>query len=836
MGKGGGSAPAPTSQTVQQSNIPEYARPYFEDIMTRGTTASNVAYQPYTGERVAPFSPLQQQAFQGIQNLGPSPLLQPAAGLTGAAGIGGLGAGAQYTQQATSPGAMQAYMSPYMQNVVDWQKTQAIQDYGRQLPGQQAAATRAGAFGGSRQAIVEAEAQRNLQNQLGGIQAQGTQAAFDQANKNLQFGSQLGLQGLGLAGQMGQQFGQLGQTAFGQQAAAAQAQQQAGAIQQAQGQQQRDLAYEEFMRQQLYPQSQLQFLSSLLRGSVVAPQQTMYSYQAQPSMVSQLGGLGLGALGLSKAFGAKEGGEVPGYADGGDVEGFAEGGVASNVAKLTKFLMASQNPEQDVRRMSGTPIEKYLALQKVQQLRGATQNQAALDRGVPQGTVMDEMGLAGMDAGVMDGEYAGGGIVAFKDGKEVPGGQAEFDITDPLGIFSGLKALYNRPRSYATPGEEARARRLAESYPQGLYGTGLPEVTTSPSGIAAALPQPVASPDQLQGRPANRPEDFARPAAAPMSTAPDAQKVPAARPSITPGQTIKPAEDELMKFNKIEKLDPAAREAEYRKAMEEKFPSELKERLDEYKSQAAQAREDRDADRWLAVAMGGFAAAAGQSPYALQNFAQGLGLTTKEMATINKDFRKAEDLRNKAIREERKADRLERMGMEEKAMQTRQMAEKYNLDVEKANQSLQAHLAQTKAYREATASRERTSMAQIGETAGLRRDMQAAQLAAQERDKILGAQAKIEKGLEQFNTELDTLKLAKAKGATTMPVKGKGDVPIDTLIQNITAARQAARRELEKDYRIPEAGAVTAPKPGAVMSGYRFKGGDPSKQESWEKI
>lgn len=320
MGKGGGS-PAPTTSQVNQSNLPEYARPYFEDLLQRGQTASQVQYQPYGGERTAGFSPLQEQGFQGIQGLGPSSLNAPAAGLTGVAGLGGLGAGQNYAQQATSPGSMQAYMSPYMQNVVDFQKTQAVNDYGRQLPGQQAAASRAGAFGGSRQAIVESEAQRNLQNTLGGIQAQGSQQAFEQANKNLQFGSQLGLQGLGLAGQMGQQLGQLGQTAFGQQAAAAQAQQAAGATQQAQSQDILNKRYEDFMQQQTFPQSQLQFYSSLLRGVPVSPNQTMYQYQAPATAANQIASLGLGAYGTSKLFGAKDGGEIKGYAVGGIVGG-----------------------------------------------------------------------------------------------------------------------------------------------------------------------------------------------------------------------------------------------------------------------------------------------------------------------------------------------------------------------------------------------------------------------------------------------------------------------------------------------------------------------------------
>lgn len=750
MGKGS-PAPAPQPSTITQntSSIPEYARPYFEDIMQRGQAASQVQYQPYTGERVAGFSPLQDQAFQGIQSLGVSPLMTPATNMTGAAGIGGLTAGSNYTQQATSPGAMQAYMSPYMQNVVDWQKTQAINDYGRQLPGMNAAATRAGAFGGSRQAIVEAEGQRNLQNQLAGIQAQGTQSAFDAARQAQQFGSQLGLQGLGLTGQMGAQFGQLGQQAFGQQAAALQAQQQAGAIQQAQEQQRKDLAYEEFMRQQLYPQSQLQFLSSLLRGSVVAPQQTMYTYQQQPSMVSQLGGLGLGALGLSNAFKAKDGGEVPGYADGGITggRGVEQGITQSRVTKARKEILQGVIPKDQMAAMIAL---KQLELEK------AKSNQQALDayrQQAQQPTVYDEemgklasAGVAGLDAGVMDDRVfaaAGGGIVAFNQGgskgREVDVGAMtpdEFERYNRQQALSG--ALGTVGRGLATPFTAFTDVVQTAVHPirEGLYTLGIgeeknPEIKYltprlwgykgEQAGVPAALPKKAAP--EVPYTQAMMDADNSRKAA--PGTQPT---IPPARPALTPGQAIKPAEDELMKFNKIEKLDPAAREAEYRKAMEEKFPSELKDRLEELKAQGQQAVKDRDADRWLAVAMGGFAAAAGQSPYALQNFAQGLGLTTKEMATINKDFRKAEDLRNKAIREERKADRLERMGIDDKARDIRSRAEKFNLDATKVDNDLKAHLAQTAAYKEANRLRAAEIAGARKDAADARKDLQTQRL------------------------------------------------------------------------------------------------------------
>ena len=461
---GGGGSSQPTQQNVTQTNLPEYARPYFEDLMKRGQEASQVEYQPYTGQRTAGFTPLQEKAFEGIQNLGPSPLVGTGAAFSGMAGLGGLSAGQQYQQMATDPNAIRSFMSPYMQNVVDFQKSQAVQDYARQLPGQQAAATRAGAFGGSRQAIVEAEAQRNLQNQLAGIQAQGSQSAFDTARQAQQFGANLGLQGFGLAGQMGQQFGQLGQQAFGQQAAALQAQQQAGAAQQAQAQDVINKRYEDFMQQTLYPQSQLQFYSSLLRGVPVAPQQTMYQYQAPASPVNQLMSAGLGAYGIGKMF-AKEGGEIKGYAGGGAVDGYAVGGAVKS--PQAQYEMALRMPierlQQILQGMPG-PIEQGVALLVLNQKK---QTQTAMEgeqaqAQLAQPSVKDQiLGLGDMaDMDIPDGGIVGeaedeealpaaaqGGAIRFQSRGEVPGrfaslSEEEFEKSQPSLIPKALRDLY----------------------------------------------------------------------------------------------------------------------------------------------------------------------------------------------------------------------------------------------------------------------------------------------------------------------------------------------------------------------------------------------------------
>jgi hypothetical protein len=92
------------------------------------------------------------------------------------------------------PGAAEAYMSPYMQNVVDVQTREAQRQADIAKTQRGAKAVGAGAFGGSRQAIEEAEAARNLATQKGDIQAQGLQSAYQQAQQAYQTDAQRQLQ------------------------------------------------------------------------------------------------------------------------------------------------------------------------------------------------------------------------------------------------------------------------------------------------------------------------------------------------------------------------------------------------------------------------------------------------------------------------------------------------------------------------------------------------------------------------------------------------------------------------------------------------------------------
>lgn len=403
MGGGGGGSsppPAPTQQTVTQTNIPDWLRPQVETTLGgamqqlfqtsqgadgtqtitgvkpytpygAGATGSGAVFNPMTGQYdfsqgapgagagagsdamqtaqagIAGYSPLQQQAMQGVAGLGLPSTYGQAADIAGQ-GIGGLfgtagqarglfgmgrqaaGAGQQYAMQATDPYATQAYMSPYLNaalapQIALQQQQQGIQ--ANQLAGQ---ATQAGAFGGSRYGI-----QQGLQNQanqlaLQNLMGQGYNQAFNQAQQAQQFGAGLGLQGLqtgagiynqGIGAQQqaynqaiqgANQLAGIGGQALGAQSGILGLQNQIGAMQQQQQQNIINQAIQNYATAQQFPLQQYNAYNALLRGYAV-PGSTTTTYQAAPSMASQLAGLGtagIAAAQLAKLPGAKKGGAV----------------------------------------------------------------------------------------------------------------------------------------------------------------------------------------------------------------------------------------------------------------------------------------------------------------------------------------------------------------------------------------------------------------------------------------------------------------------------------------------------------------------------------------------
>lgn len=408
MSTGGGSS-APSSQTIQQTNLPEYAEPYFTRLLERAESQSLGEYTPFQGQRQAAqagdvssaYDLTRQVAGQGIAGLPEatgvvSGNMQAGQQLAQQAGQPFQFGAAQFQQQGVSPfsgfqeaqvdqfqfdptqrftgGNVQEYMSPYMQAVVDEQSRRAMQQFNEQRGSRNTQAVRAGAFGGSRQAVQESLAERDLLDRLGGIQATGSQQAFQQAaqmfgqDRSAEFArqqaqaSELGrtqgigtqeaarvqqaraaelaraqgidvseagrvqaaqaadqarmqaaqaaenraaqqqqLAALGFSSQQAQQLVGLGEAGRATDIQNAQLLETIGRSQMGREQEALDIAYQDFIRQQAFPEQQLQTFSSVLRGVPVQPGITTTAY-APYNPLQQALGAGIAGVGLYRGL------------------------------------------------------------------------------------------------------------------------------------------------------------------------------------------------------------------------------------------------------------------------------------------------------------------------------------------------------------------------------------------------------------------------------------------------------------------------------------------------------------------------------------------------------
>ena len=491
---GGSSGGGAQQSTTYNTNIPEYARPYVENMLQ--STQKQIynddmtTFRPYTpystdvNNYFAGFSPLQKQVQSETANMQTPGQYATATGLTGAGTLGALGlagraagAGTDYASMATDPRAVSAYMSPYMQNVVDYQKSQALRDYGIGQGMRKAQSVGQGAFGGSRQAIQESEAERSLGSQLQNIAATGSQNAFQNAQQAQQFGANLGLQGYqtGLQGINSslQGAGQLANIGTQQQAsdlARLNAQNTIGGQQQQFEQGKINQAISNYATAQQYPFMQLGIMNSMLRG-LPLQQTTTASYQAQPSTAQQLTGLGGAA---ASYFGGKKEGGIIGMKEGGSVPGYKYGDLISD--PQLQGMSQGLSPEQLQGRIADqqvTPNERgiFQGTQQAQQ-RMASNPMAAQQ--MAQAAPPPQMAQAPTDAGRMGGiaqaggdmfntmGYAGGGIIAFAGGDIVEEQrlQAEKDAAAQDEAFK-TKKVASKTVAKETPKEAAISPREA---------------------------------------------------------------------------------------------------------------------------------------------------------------------------------------------------------------------------------------------------------------------------------------------------------------------------------------------------------------------------------------
>lgn len=259
---GGGSGGGSMQSTTVTSNIPEYAKPYVENmlgaaeqqIFTTGPDGSYNGYRPYQPYSVNPQNyfaaptQLQQQAYSeslGMQTPGQFATGTGMASLAGTGQLGltntarqygamgagygneaadygataagmantGFNAGNNYNAIATTPSLFQPYMSPYINQVIQPQLAKAQSDYETASTQANLASARQGAYGGARQALQQSEREKGLAINKSNIIGQGLQDAYNNAMQSIQFGSGLGLQGLSTAYQglgLGQQGAGLG--------------------------------------------------------------------------------------------------------------------------------------------------------------------------------------------------------------------------------------------------------------------------------------------------------------------------------------------------------------------------------------------------------------------------------------------------------------------------------------------------------------------------------------------------------------------------------------------------------------------------------------------------
>ena len=380
-----------TSTQTQTVRLAPFQEEALADIFASGKALTGEGSQmPYSEQQLAALSPEQQAAITaGTQGVGSyQPYLQAGTEALGQ-GIGAVGAGLDtmgnaltqlpgaqqsYQDQANAaalasqqgqaglgqaqgmtaganynfdPTSYQSYMDPYMEDVIQQQYKDIQRQGDIQKQGANAQAVGAGAFGGSRQGIQQAEMNRNVLDQQARTGSQlrsagfqqasnmAQQAAANQAQQQLQQAGQYGQQaqaygnmglagatqmgqvgqGLGnlaqLTGQIGQSTGALGQS-LGQMGTATaglgQLGQQmnvqdintlmgTGALNQGQTQKGYDVTRANELAQQALPYQQVGFMSDLFRG-VPALQQTYSTSTAPPpSTQSQLMGLGIAGLG-----------------------------------------------------------------------------------------------------------------------------------------------------------------------------------------------------------------------------------------------------------------------------------------------------------------------------------------------------------------------------------------------------------------------------------------------------------------------------------------------------------------------------------------------------------
>ena len=253
-----------------ESSLSNWVGPYVTEMLGKGRALGNEAYQSYGGPLTAGASDLQSQAFSGIGGLN----------------IPTSSMGAFAPSQFTADNAA-SYMNPYLTAALQPQIDEARRQSEIDRVANSSRLTQSGAFGGSRQAIMDSENQRNLQQNIAGITGQGYSDAYNSAMN--QFNTEQGRQ----------------QTAQGETnkygLAALDKLYDMGARERSIESEGVLADRKQFEEERDYPYKQVQYMQSLLQGLPVGT--TAYNY-TQPSTFGKAAGGAGDIMSLIKSYGS----------------------------------------------------------------------------------------------------------------------------------------------------------------------------------------------------------------------------------------------------------------------------------------------------------------------------------------------------------------------------------------------------------------------------------------------------------------------------------------------------------------------------------------------------
>ena len=249
----------------RESALSTWAGPYVTDMLGRGRAIASEPYQSYTGPLTAGESAPQATAFQGIGSLN----------------VPTTEMGTFAPTSFTDTGIAQRYMNPFVQTALDPQIIEARRQAEIQRVANAGRLTQAGAYGGSRQAIMESEIDRNLLRNISDITGQGYHSAYERAQQ--QYNTEQDR-----ARNVQDMTNKYGLAALSKQA-------ELGGMQRGIESEGVTADYGQFREERDFPYKQVQYMQSLLEGLPLATQS--YTY-AEPSRVSQLAAMGGGANAL----------------------------------------------------------------------------------------------------------------------------------------------------------------------------------------------------------------------------------------------------------------------------------------------------------------------------------------------------------------------------------------------------------------------------------------------------------------------------------------------------------------------------------------------------------